>query len=357
MIRHDSIRLGFKLAPKTEAPVYLQDHTRVLDFEVLGPFVRNHCGQIVGVHQNHAYLSDDEGQNWQACPIFDSEAFSFDDSRSLICLSSGVMILSFCNTANRHFNWRRKTNRPTHNTFLYHWVTRSFDGGRTWEAPQKVQQGYAAAMTTMIELGSGEVVMSAQNLDYQNGRHYALSFVSKDEGESWQASNRIDIGGQGHHAGCYEGTLVELKDGRVWYCIRTNLDWFWHAFSNDGGRSWIHMEPGLPASSSPAMLTRLHSGRLMLTYNALYKQGETQAPRRSGLFSEVAASWQREELSVRFSDNDGESWSQPVVVAACKGAWLSYPLVFEVEPGRIWLTTLQSELKIELLEQDLIGSE
>ena len=347
------ITLNFRLAPKTEAPVCLHPKIQSLKQPVLGPFVRNANNQLVAIDNNQAHLSEDSGQTWQACPIFKTDDFYIGDSRSLICLDSGVLILSFANVGNMHFNWRRKTNSPTKNCSLAHYIVRSFDGGKTWQTPQKIQSGYAAATSTLIQLKTGEVVVSAQNLDYQNARHYALSLVSNDEGETWQASNRLDIGGRGHHGGCYEGTLIELNDGRLWYCIRTNQDWFWDAYSNDQGLTWLETKPGLPASSSPAMLTRLQSGRMALVYNPLYPEGKTEFARRAGQFSEVAASWMREELAIRFSD-DAQTWSKPVVIAACKGAWLAYPMVFEVEAGVLWITTLQSELKLVLNESDFV---
>ncbi|HHT00061.1 MAG TPA: exo-alpha-sialidase, partial [Thiomicrospira sp.] len=188
----------------------------------------------------------------------------------------------------------------------------------------------------------------------ENARHYALSLTSNDDGETWQPSNRLDIGGRGHHGGCYEGTLLELNDGRLWYCIRTNRDWFWNAYSDDQGKSWLEAKPGLAASSSPAMLKRLKSSRIILIYNQLYPEGKTEFARRAGQFSEVAASWMREELSVCFSEDEGETWLNPVVIAQCKGAWLAYPMVYETEPGVLWITTLQSELKVVLNERDFI---
>ncbi len=354
MIKHPDIKLHFRLAPPTESPVFLHPKVTPLQQPLLGPFVYNAQGTLVAIHENQAHLSSDQGQSWQACRIFSSDEFYIGDSRSLICLDSGVLILSFANVGNMHFNWRRKANAPTKNSFLYHYIVRSLDGGKTWLAPQRVQTGYAAASSTLIQLQSGEVVVAAQNLDYDNARHYALTLVSNDEGESWQASNRLDIGGRGHHAGCYEGTLLELQSGRLWYCIRTNHDWLWDAYSDDRGLSWLESQPGLSASSSPPMLKRLQSGRIVLLYNQLYAKGETHVGRRAGLFSEVAASWMREELSIRFSEDDGGSWTPPVVIAACKDAWLAYPMVFEAEPGVLWITTLQSELKVVLKEQDFI---
>ena len=354
MIEYPDIELNFRLAPQTAAPVFLHPNITPLQQTVLGPFVHNAANQLVAIHNNQAHLSDDLGQTWHACPIFNTDKFYIGDSRSLICLASGVLILSFANVGDMHFNWVRKTNKPTKNCSLAHYIVRSVDGGQTWQTPQQIQTGYAAATSTLIQLKTGEVVVSAQNLDYDNARHYALSLVSADEGKTWQASNRLDIGGRGHHGGCYEGTLIELNNGRLWYCIRTNQDWFWNAYSEDKGRSWLETKPGLKASSSPAMLSRLKSGRIALVYNPLYPEGKTEFARRAGQFSEVASSWMREELAIRFSDDDGISWSEPTVIARCAGSWLAYPMVFEFAPGTLWITTLQSELKVVLHEQDFV---
>lgn len=354
MKAYPDIQLDFKLAPKTDSTVHLAETIEPLEIEQTGPFVRNQAGEIVCVDKKHAFISKDEGKSWQTVPLFSNEEFEVQETHSLCVTESGVIVLGFLNMAKVHFNWHRKANKPTKNTFLALWTVRSLDGGQTWEAPICVQKGYCGATTTMIQLSSGELVMAAQDLDYDAGRHYSLTYLSEDEGQTWQVSNKIDIGGQGHHGGCYEGTLVELKDGRVWYLIRTNLDWFWNGYSDDKGLTWTHLEPGMTASSSPGMLCRLQSGRLMLAYNQLTKEGETTAPRIAGLFSEVAASWQREELSIRFSDDDGQSWTEPKVIASCEGAWLSYCSLFEVKAGEIWLTTMQSQLKLKLKEKDFI---
>ena len=354
LIEYQEIELDFKLAPKTEYAVYLHRQVKPLKIDITGPYVRNAAGEIVAVDEQNAWISKDEGKTWKQTPLFAEDKWSVQDTHALCMTKEGVLVLSFLNMADVHFNWIAKTNKPTKNSRLHLWTVRSLDGGHTWEPPVLVQTGYCGATTTMIQLSSGELLMSAQNLDYDNGRHYSLTYRSKDQGQSWQASNYLDIGGQGHHGGCYEGTLVELTDGRVWYCIRTNLDFFWNAYSDDQGLTWLTVAPGMEASSSPAMLKRLQSGRILMVYNQLYAEGETSARRVAGQFSEVAASWHREELSIRFSEDDGRSWSDPVVIARCKDAWLSYPYVFEQAPGKIWLTTMQSHLKVHFDEKDFV---
>ncbi|BBP46080.1 hypothetical protein THMIRHAS_14530 [Thiosulfatimonas sediminis] len=356
LTEYPDIQLDFRAAPKTEAPVYLAQGVTPLAQAHQGAFIRNAQNQLLYVSDQHAYLSSDEGETWQAFSLFtQAQKLAVTNSHSLLCTHSGVVLLSFVNTGDYHFNWRKKTNKPTKSCRLFHYVLRSLDGGKTWQEPILIQTGYAAVASTLIQLKSGTIVLSAQNLDYLAARHYSLSFRSLDEGVNWQASNKLDIGGRGHHGGCYEGALIELRDC-VWFCIRTNLDYFWHAYSYDDGQTWTKLAPGIAASSSPAMLTRLQSGRIMLLYNTVYPQGKTEFARRGGQFSEVAASWQREELAASFSEDDGLSWSAPVVLAQCKGAWLAYPYAFEVSAGKIWVTTLQSKLRILVDEQVILKS-
>lgn len=351
LIEWPDLKLDFSLSPKTEAKVELAPGVLPLDVPHVGPFVRTSEGHLLCVSNQTAYLSTSPG-HWQPFVLFNDSQFSVNNSHSLLCTAQGVLILSFINTAQRHFNWRKRTNLPTKNCFAHHYMVRSEDGGRTWQAPTLLQKGYAAVTSSIIQLKSGQIVVAAQNLDYQAGRHYSLSFQSDDEGLTWQASNKLDIGGQGHHAGCYEGTLVELKDGRVWFCLRTNRDYFWHAYSDNQGLNWTQIQPGLVASSSPAMLKRTASGRLMMVYNPLTPIDETKLVRRGGQFSEVAASWYRAALVVIFSDDDGATWTAPFVLAHCAKSWLAYPHIFEVSDGVFWVTTMQSQLKIQFNEAD-----
>lgn len=354
-------QISSQQAPKTDAPLSLGDSIELLDIEPTGPYVRLQNGDILCVegenNANHqAWLSSDNGQSWKTYEIFDNEHFSTHDDHALCVAQSGRVYLSFCNTNNFYFNWIKDQNGPCENTRLDHYIVWSDDNGRSWQTPVLIQNGYAASARSLVELDDGTLVVSAQNLDYQNARHYALSFVSVDQGQSWQASNRIDMPGRGHHDGCYEGCILPLKDGRLWYLVRTNLDWFWHVYSEDQGLTWIEFRSGLAASSSPGMLTRLSSGRILLTYNPLAPTLGDSKPSnsRAGQFSQREASWYRGELLACLSDDEGASWSEPKVLARMDGAWLSYPHVFEAQTGEIWLTTMQSQLKLRFSEADLL---
>jgi len=164
--------------------------------------------------------------------------------------------------------------------------------------------------------------------------------VTADGGNTW-TQRVIDMGGHGHHDGAMEPTMVELRDGRLWMLIRTTHDTFYECFSFDGGLTWTEPAPTkISASSSPGMIRRLASGRLALVWNRVRPEGMREQEwctrplaRRGGGFAIKPSSWHREEVSLAFSDNDGGSWSKPVVIARQRNGWLSYPRLFELSPG------------------------
>lgn len=325
----------------------------------MGPFVRLRNGHILTVERENVCTSSDEGRTWTCRPLVTAgPKITVSNERALLQTRDGVLIAVFMNLADRRFwKWDAKTNTPSPESRLNVWSIRSTDGGKTWGEAQTVMEGYCGAIRDMIQTRSGRIVVPVQPLLHDKARHATRMYVSDDEGQSWRATQLFDAGGRGHHDGALEGTLTELKDGRLWLLLRTNHDDFYSSYSRDDGETWSEMQPaGIGASSAPAMLKRQASGRLMLIWNQLYPEGRDSYRRMSGQYSEREASWHREELSIAFSSDDGQTWSKPVVVARKPGTWLSYPYLFEASPGTFWLTTMQGGLRIRLNEQDFVSA-
>jgi sialidase-1 len=236
------------------------------------------------------------------------------------------------------------------------WSIRSQDGGRTWTDKQRLFTGICGhPPINLLQLNNGNLLAPVQYYASFPLRCVIRPYVSGDSGKTWRGGNIIDLGGHGHHDGAFEPSLVELRDGRVWMLIRTNLDRFWEAISQDGGMYWRTIRPtAIEASSSPPYLTRLASGRLILFWNRLYPEGQNSYARRSGDYSEIAGSWHREELSVALSDDEGTTWSPPRIVAREPKKWLSYSYVFEPQPGLIWLFSGQGKFAAQAREDDLL---
>lgn len=324
------------------------------------PYTKLADGSALTVDDKFAHITPDDGQTWlKPIPLFtEGQDLKVSNERVLTRTRGGVVILAFMNLYSRDWGWDDEKNAPDREVRLDVWTIRSLDEGRSWQDAQRIQKGYCGAVRDILQTSSGRVVVVAQDLLYNPGRHATKTYSSDDDGKTWKVSNTIDLGGRGHHDGAIEATIVERRDHRVWMLLRTNLDYFWEAFSDDQGRYWRELRPtSIDASSSPAFMTRLESGRLVMTWNRLYLEDKTTTARRGGSRSETMASWERSELSIAFSDDDGASWTKPVVIArhSDAGKRVSYPWVFERRPGELWITTMQGALKCRLFEKDFVN--
>jgi hypothetical protein len=305
-----------------------------------GPFLDGPDGRVLSATADALQVSADEGQTWSdvasACHgQHPREPGSF----YLVRAQDGALVMVYLDLANYRFSWDDEAGEAKDDCHLELRAVRSLDGGKTWVDRQTLLDGYNANFFGFIRLRNGRLVVVAEHLASQPGRWVVCSFTSADHGHSWERSNLIDLGGRGHHDGAIEPTVAELSDGRLLMLIRTNLERFWQAFSEDGGRTWRTIQPSaLDASSAPGFLLRLQSGRLLLVWNRLHPEGGTWPRSQPGPAAEVAASWHREELSAALSADDGRSWTQALVLARQQGGQLSYPYAFERRPGELWIT-------------------
>jgi len=324
-----------------------------------GPFVRLPDERILTVDDTEVLQSRDEGNTWQRSPLFlPEQELRVSSERAMVRTHGGTIVLVFMNMTDHEWDWDERTCLPDPASRLPVWSIRSVDEGATWVDAQMIYEKYCGDIHDMIQTSDGTLIAPVQELLYQEGRHALRPQYSTDDGKTWHRANLLDIGGRGHHDGLIEGTLVELRDGRVWMLCRTNLERFWSAVSDDMGQHWRVLEPSeIAASSAPGQIERLASGRLALVWNRPLPEGAADHPRTGGdrLWSEIPVSNHRAELSLAFSDDDGASWSKPAVIARKPEAWLSYPHIFEQRPGRLWITTMQGELRLALSENDFAG--
>lgn len=332
-----------------------------------GPFVRLGNGDILTVEGNKSCISKDEGKTWSEYSIFaDSSRFDIRIERALIRTRNGVIILAFANDKERaNWSWQNDI-ADSPGAMLPTYAVRSLDDGKTWQPPQKLHDEWTGANRDIIETKDGNIIISSMMMRHNPGHHTVVTYTSKTDGLNWIRSNVIDLGGVGHHSGVTEATIEQLRDGRIWMLMRTNWGVFWEAYSDNEGLTWKNFKPTkIDASSAPGLLQRLKSGRLFLVWNRANPEGQSsyRMSGGDGISSEVAHSNNREELSVMFSDDDGKTWTKPVVVARVtdksKIKNLAYPRVFEAKPGEIWITTTYAgfagELSIKLHEKDFLN--
>jgi hypothetical protein len=330
-----------------------------------GPFLASPDGRLLTADSQALLTSVDDGATWSevGAACFGQHPRE-PASYYLLRARDNVLVMVYLDLANYRFSWDEEKGEPKDDCHLELLAARSLDGGRTWADRQRLLDGYNANFFGFIRLRGGRLVLVAEHLASNPGRWIVCSFVSDDDGRTWQRSNLIDLGGHGHHDGATEPTVAELSDGRLLMLMRTNLGRFWQAISDDGGRYWRTIQPSaIDASSSPGHLLRLESGRLLLVWNRLDPEGRCWPRATPGPAAEVAASWHREELSAAFSEDDGGSWSRPLVIARQKDGQLSYPHVFERRPGEVWVTAGFAfrkgwqeplPLRLTMREQDLV---
>lgn len=332
----------------------------------MGPFVKLDNGDILTVDGTDCIISNDNGKSWARRPVFEHpEKFLISNERAILKTSNGVIILAFMNLKERaNWNWQEAIS-DSPGARLPTYTVRSLDGGNSWQDVQKLHNEWTGAIRDMIETENGNVVFTSMMMRHYPGHHTVLTYKSGNEGKTWERSNIIDLGGIGHHSGVTEGTVEALDKGELWLLMRTNWGTFWEAFSMDDGKTWENIRPtDIEASSAPGLLKRLKSGRLVLVWNRRFPEGTRDYPLSGGdrQWSEVAASNHRDELSIAFSENDGYTWSTPKVIAKIDSERtvnpplrrISYPYVFEINPGELWITTMQGGLRVKLKEADFI---
>jgi len=346
---------------------WIEPRCTVLPFTKKGCFVELADGSLIAIDDESAkdkglYTSSDDGRTWsKARKVYDGPPPGIPSAAGVLLKThDGAIVWVYMDMSTLKYDWDKVKNEPRDGMHLDVWAIRSLDDGRTWGDRQMISRGWCGALIDIIQTRKGRIVVPVMRLLKDPGRHAVVTYVSDDNGKAWRHSHMIDLGGAGDHDGALEPTLAELSDGRLLMLIRTNLGRFWEAFSEDGGHSWRTIRPSqINASSAPGYLTRLASGRLALVWNRLYPEGKNDYPKMGGgTMSERKVSWHREELSLAFSEDDGRTWTKPVVIARQRGAWLSYPAIFERRPGELWITTrynVQPPVCVSLKEKDFAG--
>jgi len=287
-----------------------------------GPFVELADGNLMTIDRQGMRVSQDDGATWsEGQPVCEGLAGLCEGREPatfyIVRTRSGALVVVYLNSETYHFSWDRTINQPKDDCRLEIWSVRSLDGGKTWIDRQRILDGYNPNFFGFIETGDGRLVATVPHLVRDPGRYVACSLISDDDGKSWKRSNLVDLGGHGDHSGAMEPTVAELSNGHLLMLIRTQWGRFWEALSEDGGLSWRTVRPSrIESTSAPGMLLKLHSGRLAFVSNE--KAGRTR-------------------LLLAFSEDDGLSWTEPVVLARQTNGQLSYPYFLERRPGELWV--------------------
>jgi sialidase-1 len=205
-------------------------------------------------------------------------------------------------------------------------LTRSDDDGLTWSAPinitsqikksewRLVLQGPGAG----IQLRDGTLVFPTQHRD-ANGQAHAFFIFSKDGGKTWTSSAAIEGPGVPETT---EAQVAELSDGNILITLRNH--------AGKGLRAWSRWE----------WSNNLAQGAWTpLTYENEDPVCQASLIRANDdilIFANPASSITRSAMSLRFSRDDGRSWSAPRLLDPRPSAYSSMSILRDGSIGILY---------------------
>jgi sialidase-1 len=207
-----------------------------------------------------------------------------------------------------------KTSRDTRRVF----VTHSHDDGQTWGQVEEITTDvkstnwtwYATGPGTgiQVEYGphKGRLIIPCDHIEASTRHRYSHSIASDDHGKSWRLLGRTSR----HQVN--ECEVVELTGNRLMLNMR-NYDRSEHtrktSISEGGGATWGDL------SSAPALIEPICQASVRR-----YSWPEGEGKDRL-LFSNPASDTERRNMTVRLSEDGGETWPFSRVLHAGPGAY------------------------------------
>lgn len=299
--------------------------------------VRGGAGHVGEKGRLDVVRSKDGGETWSNPEtIFDSGNDVYDVRNPVLCqLKDGSTILVFMKAWDhvRYLSWydniweweydKESKQHPElawEKSEIHTLFTRSADGGRNWDPPQKLvpPEGFVAVQTAggrkAIQISDGTVLLPLglrSEKDLQT-RHAILR--SKDGGQRWGDYSLINDGLINE-----EFSILELPSGRLISALRGGGvigHALWISESDDKGLTWSYPPRKVTDEwQHPGDLLMLSNGWLLLTY------GSRHVP--CGVRALV-------------SRDEGKTWDHMhniILVDNCKGIDCGYPTTLLLPDG------------------------
>ncbi len=280
------------------------------------------------------FKSFDDGKTW-SIPMVINDTYSDDRDAGIICLGEKTMLVSWFSHPTEVYitqykegimnSWHGSASVldmydtiPAEHGKGGSFIRISRDGGFSWGKTVKVP----------VSTPHGPILKKDGKILYFGKEHYSAgeetphavsAWESSDKGITWSKLCELKLPEGTQLDNFHEPHAVELSDGRILGMIRAqNMKTdpsftMYKTYSNDGGKTWSECKP-MGISGSPPHLLRHSSGAIILTY-----------ARREAPYSERAV----------ISYDEGESWSEELILSEAKSSDIGYPSSAELSDGSI----------------------
>ena len=219
-------------------------------------------------------FSADEGETWSK-PSLVVDTPLDDRDPAIGQASDGTLIIGYYREAN--YNAQGKYD-PALDKPRDTWVTRSSDGGKTWQEPLQIDVsdiGWGSPYGRILNLPDGSMLMPIYGLEVRpagqksppradgkpGDRNHSYVYRSADHGKTWKRWSEIGDG----KIQLNETALLRMPDGKIIAAARSRGTDMLRAESTDDGRTWSKLRPLTPLNVHPADLLLLPDGRVLLT--------------------------------------------------------------------------------------------
>ena len=258
--------------------------------------------------------SADHGRTWSdPMAVFALPGWDCAGGNRSILLPDGSLLMFVFKA-----RWCARENEPAERE-SHVLTTRSYDGGRTWNAFEGEVQLFDGwtepyAHGKLLLTADGKWLLPVHGADSLGDTTYSTLSVSSDEGQSWTRRSVIARSGEINY---YETDLVCLDNGRWVGVIRTNDPPFdsYRVFSDDDGLTWTDPQRTGFLGPTPRLFT-LRSGALLCAYR-------DRDPQRPG-------------VSVSVSRDDGLTWQYAGQLVPATDWNCGYPDMVRLPAGEIF---------------------
>lgn len=231
--------------------------------------------------------------------------------------------------------WRNKGSQPGYGVkqtsqFL---IVKSTDDGKTWSEPVNLTRMckkeawwlLAPAPGRGITLDDGTLVFPTEGRD-ETGRSFSNITYSKDGGETWITSNPA-------YEGTTECAVVQLSDGSLMLNMRSgknkgntgNDNGRAVAVTRDLGKTWKEHPSSFRALPEPTCMASLHK-------HVFEQDG---AGRSILVFSNPDSKQYRENMTLKVSLDDGNTWPEQNQVLLDEGRGRGYSCITSVDEEHV----------------------